>query len=284
MLLNRKKTLMAGNDSTRLIVALVFVFCASFTALVHATTTRTVEDLDIDAVVLRGSSELEISFGDDAELRVRGSEKELDKQPFYVRGKTLYLGYSERGKQAKNIKYKLTAEKLERIELKGSGTIYVKALTTDNLEVTLEGSGDILLHSVEAEELEVFVAGSGNVQLAEANTEKLSVELAGSGDIDLGDITTQEMNVDMSGSGDIVASGEGTADDLDVGLAGSGDVELENIQARRADVGIAGSGDVSVWAVEDLNASIIGSGDVTYRGDPDVDSSVMGSGDVERAD
>jgi hypothetical protein len=283
MLINRKKILLAGNDNMRLVVALVFVICASFTALVHGAT-RSVENLDIDTVVLRGSSELKISFEDDNKLRVQGKENELDKQPFYVRGKTLYLGYSENGKHARNVKYKLSVETLHRIELQGSGTIWVDPVIADELKVALEGSGDIRLHSVEADRLKVFVAGSGNVQLAKADTKELSVELAGSGDIDLGDITTDEMNVDMSGSGDIVASGSGTANDLDIGLAGSGDVDLEVIEAKRADVGIAGSGDVSVWAVEDLNASIIGSGDVSYRGDPDVDSSVMGSGDVERAD
>lgn len=282
---NRKKILLAGNDNTRLIVALVFVLCASFTALVHGAE-RSVEGLDIDTVVLRGSGELEISFGDEATLRVQGSEKQLNKQPFYVRGNTLYLGYSDSGKHAKDVKYKLTAIMLERIRLEGSGTVWVQPIKADELKVAMEGSGDMLLHSVEADRLKLFLAGSGNIQLAKASTTELMVEVAGSGDIDLGNVTATTMEVDMSGSGDIIAAedSEGSAEEIDIGLAGSGDIDLLSIRAQRVDIGIAGSGDVSVWAESELDISIIGSGDVTYRGDPDIDSSVMGSGDVDRAD
>ena len=237
MLLNRKKILLAGNNNKRLVVALVFVFCASFTVLAQSAT-RSIENLDIDAVVLRGSSELKISFGDETSLRVHGDDKELDKQPFFVRGNTLYLGYSEKGKRVKNVKYKLVAQDLNLIELDGSGTIWVMPVITDELRVELQGSGDIRMHSVEAAMLDVSLAGSGNIQLAKATSEELSVGLAGSGDIDLGNINAVRMSVDMSGSGDIVVSdeSEGRADELDIGLAGSGDIHLATIEALRKDI------------------------------------------------
>ncbi|MEP5766457.1 MAG: DUF2807 domain-containing protein [Halieaceae bacterium] len=283
MLTSRKKNILQGAASGRLLVALIFLVCAGFSALVHAAT-RSVEGLDIDAVVLRGSSEVLIEIGDETKLRVNGAEKELEKQPFYVRGSTLYLGYSESGKRAKSVKYKLIAESLESIKLEGSGTIYVKPMTTQELDVELEGSGDIRLYSITADELQVSVAGSGNLQLAESSVESLLVQLAGSGDVDLGKVTSQSTEISMSGSGDIVASEEGSAVELEISLAGSGDIDIDSIQAQRVEVNIAGSGDIAVWAEQELEVNILGSGDVTYRGDPDVDSSVMGSGDISRSE
>lgn len=284
-MLKSKRLILAGSGGLRFAIAVVFLACAGLSALAHADT-RSVEGFDIDRVILRGSDELKISFGDSNRLLVKGDEEDLDKQPFYVRGRTLVLGYTDKGRKVRGVKYLLEVEQLEYIELQGSGTIWVEPLETDELSVALEGSGGIRLHSVQADELEVSLAGSGNIQLAESNTRKLDVELAGSGDIDLGRITAERMNIDLAGSGDILGtaeSEEGRVEELDIGVAGSGDVDLSSLPARRVDVGIAGSGDVKVWAVDALDVGIIGSGDLEYRGDPgSIDTSTMGSGSVER--
>lgn len=285
-MLRNRKGIRAGS-SNRLIIAVVFLACAGLSALAHAET-RAVEGFDIDRVILRGSDELKISFGDANRLLVKGDENDLDKEPFYVRGRTLVLGYTDNGRKVRGIKYLLEVERLEHIELQGSGAIWVEPMETDDVGVALEGSGAIRLHAVKAEELELSLAGSGNIQLAESATEKLQVELAGSGDIDLGKISAKRMGVEVGGSGDITGtseSEEGMVEELDIALAGSGDIELSNLPARKVEIGIAGSGDVSVWAAESLDVSIVGSGDVLYRGDPgEIDTSTMGSGSVERMD
>ncbi len=53
-----------------------------------------VKDLDVNEVRVFGSVEVEISQGDERELFVRGPQKALEKEPFYVRGNTLFLGDS----------------------------------------------------------------------------------------------------------------------------------------------------------------------------------------------
>ncbi len=280
-----KGRLLAGSHSTRFAIAIVFLAFAGVSAVVHADT-RSVEGFDIDRVVLRGSDELKISFGDANRLLVKGDQEDLDLEPFYVRGRTLILGYTDRGRKVRGVKYLLEVESLERIELQGSGGIWVDPVETEDLRVIVEGSGIIRLHSVVADELELSLAGSGNIQLAESNTRELDVDMAGSGDIDLGKITAERMDVAMSGSGDIISTSEsegGLAEYLEVSLAGSGDIDLSNLRASRVEVNIAGSGDVQVWADESLDVDIIGSGDVVYRGDPgDIDTNTMGSGSVER--
>ncbi|MDJ0877729.1 MAG: DUF2807 domain-containing protein [Halieaceae bacterium] len=285
MLKIRKQGLIRGGAG-RLTIALAFLACAGLSALAHADT-RSVEGFDIDRVVLRGSDELKIVFNDANRLLVKGDSEDLDKEPFYVRGSTLKLGYTSNGRKVRNVKYLLEVEDLDQIVLQGSGDIWVDPVETDRLSVSVDGSGVIRLHSVIAGELEVSVAGSGTIQLASSEVEDLEVELAGSGDIDLGRITARRMNVDMAGSGDVVGTSEsedGMVDVLDISIAGSGDVDLASMPAGQVDVDILGSGDVRVWAVDFLDANILGSGDVEYRGDPRVDRSTLGSGSVTSID
>ncbi len=285
MLKNRRQGLIRGSNG-RLGIALLFLACAGLSALAHADT-RSVEGFDVNRVVLRGSDELKVTLGDANRLLVKGDSDDLDREPFYVRGSTLKLGYTDSGRKVRNVKYLLEVEDLDQIVLQGSGDIWVDPIETNRLSVSVDGSGVIRLHSVKADELEVSVAGSGIIQLASSEVNDIEVELAGSGDIDLGKITARRMNVDMAGSGDIVGtseSEEGMVEVLDISVAGSGDIDLSSLPASQVEVDILGSGDVSVWAVEFLDVNILGSGDVLYRGDPKVDRSTLGSGDVAPID
>ena len=278
---------LAPGGTLRLGIACAFLICAGITAAAHADT-RAVEGFDVDEVVLRGSAELKIVFGDQNRLLIKGSERSLDLEPFYLRGESLRLGRSSSGKSVGSVKYLLEVEQLERIVLKGSGEIWVDPVeTTSNLESAVEGSGSILMHSVKADRLDMEVAGSGAIQLASADVDELSVELAGSGDVDLGRVIAERMVVEVAGSGDVAAareSREGRVDRIDISIAGSGDVDLADLIARKVVVSILGSGDVRVHAEELLNGNIMGSGDVFYLGDPVVDERSMGSGGISRLD
>ncbi len=285
MLRVRRQRLNHGGGA-RLAIALAFLACAGLSAIAHADT-RSVEGFDIDRVVLRGSDELKVTFGGANRLLVKGDSDDLDREPFYVRGSTLKLGYTDSGRKVRNVKYLLEVKDLDQVVLQGAGDVWIDPVETRRLSISVDGSGVMRVHSVTANELEVSVAGSGTIQLASCEVEDLEVELAGSGDIDLGRITARRMNVSMAGSGDVVGTSEsesGMVEVLDVGVAGSGDVDLSNLPAVTVDVDILGSGDVSVWAVEFLDVNILGSGDVHYRGDARVDRSTLGSGDVQPID
>jgi len=277
----RKLNILAGSSGGRFRVAILFLACATFSAVVHAAT-RSVEGLEFDSVVVYGSVDVEIAMGEAPSLRVRGDDEALDKQPFYVRGDTLYLGRSDRGKKFSSVKYKLVAADLKSISLRGSGDVYVKPIEVPELELEVDGSGEMKLFSVSAEVLDISVAGSGAIQLAEARAEDMEVSVAGSGEVDLGIVEAGRLEVSMSGSGDIQATENGRSELVDVNLAGSGDIDLGSVQAQTVGVNIAGSGDVTVWAEVSLEANIMGSGDVRYHGEPKIESRILGSGDVVR--
>jgi hypothetical protein len=283
MLSNSKRKLFPGNGHHGLAVALLFLLAAGFTAVANAGT-RAVEGLEFDRVVLWGNGELEISQADVNHLRVKGKDKDLDREPFYVKGDTLYLGRIDGGLQLGNLQFKLSAKKLRGLTLKGSGEIFVKPLTVENLSVELEGSGDINLFAVSGDELSLEMAGSGGIRLAKATVKELEVVVAGSGSVEIGAVQADSVTASVNGSGDIVAAEEGAALEVTINVVGSGEVELEQIRAPIVEVNIMGSGDTAVWAEKELNVSIMGSGDVAYHGDPKVSSNMLGSGDVEKLD
>ena len=283
MLINRKKRLLAGKDRKRFAVAVAFLLAAGFTALVNAAE-RKVEGLDFKEVVVWGDTEVKIFQGDQRGLRMRGGSRDLDKTPFFIDDDVLYLGHTEHGEKADDVRFKLAVTDLERLTLKGSGEVWVKPLKLGDLKVTLEGSGDMYLHGIEGDSLSVNVAGSGSVALAEADVAELDLVISGSGTMELGAIKANQMTASLNGSGDILASKDGKVTELAAHVVGSGDVELHKIRAEEVEVNVMGSGDATVWAAKKLNVSIMGSGDVAYKGDPQKETNVFGSGDIEQLD
>lgn len=280
---NRKRSLISGSGHRGLSVAVLFLVCAGFAAIANAGT-RAVEGLEFDKVVLWGSSELEITQEEVNYLRIKGKNKDLDREPFYVVGDVLYLGRVPNGDRVGRLKFKLAAQSLRAISLKGSGEIFAKPLAVADLKVELEGSGDINLFGVSGNELSLETAGSGGIRLAEVTVKELEVAVAGSGTIEIGRVQADSVEASINGSGDIIVAEEGSALEVIVNVVGSGEIEVEEIRSPIVEVNIMGSGDTKVWAEKELNVSIMGSGDVSFRGDPELISNVMGSGDVEQLD
>jgi Putative auto-transporter adhesin, head GIN domain len=243
--------------------------------------TITVTDLSFDSVELNGSSELEVSQGDQVELVLRGSSSDLDKQPFYLSGDRLVLGRTKRsGSSANSIQYKLTVPSLRHLELNGSGEVYVKPMELEDFTVSLEGSGEIKLFEIRGRNVTLRLSGSGDIQLASVIAKDLQVVLSGSGDINIGDIETTRAEFSLNGSGDIDVQGDGSAAEVEVNVIGSGDIEIQPLLAQEMAVHIMGSGTAMVNVETQLIVNTVGSGDVGYRGNPTIESTIVGSGDV----
>jgi len=284
MMLIHRKRIPAGNGSAiGLAVALVFVLLAGFTAIAHGAT-RSVEGLDFDRVVVRDGAEVEITQKDGPRLRMRGEKKYLDREPFYLRGDTLYLGGTRGGRTVPGVKFKVAVRELESLKVTGAADVYLKPLRLPGISILVRGSGQVMIHELVADEADLSVVGSGVIQLARAEIKRLDMVVSGSGDIELGEVSGERVGASLNGSGSIAVAEEGAAAAVQVNVVGSGDIELGRVRARTAEVNIMGSGDAEVWAERELEIGIVGSGDVKYFGEPDVNSSVLGSGDVERAE
>ncbi len=265
---------------------LAAVLLAGCLALPAAADTQRVEGLSVDRVIVKGSVEVEISQGDDEVLLIKGSEKQLAKQPFYVDDDTLILGASRDDRKADfgGVKYKLTLSQLERLQLKGSGEVFVRPMDADEFYAAVEGSGDIKLFDVKADRATLQVSGSGDVQAAELVASEVRLVLSGSGDIHLKTLKAEETDASVNGSGDMSLQGEGATHLLELNIVGSGDIDFRELNAHTIEINIVGSGTARVGASEELDVTIMGSGDVVYGGRPDIDQSIMGSGSVTSAD
>ena len=126
--------------------------------------TLRVEGLAVDRVLVHGSVDAEISQGDPVLLLIRGDERSLEQQPFFVQGTTLILGRSENGENGdqdfSQVKFKLTLPELHSLQLNGSGDVYVRPLKVSDFSVALEGSGDMKFFAVKGHT--VKVAGTGS--------------------------------------------------------------------------------------------------------------------------
>ena len=136
----------------------------------------------------------------------------------------------------------------------------------------------IIIHSPDLRKIDLD--GSGNFEsTGMLTTTGLELEISGSGDIRITGLTAGNLDANISGSGNISISG-GAVTNEEAEISGSGDIEMDNLTANISKVKISGSGSVSVWVLNQLNATISGSGDIKYRGNPAVNTTISGSGSV----
>jgi len=125
------------------------------------------------------------------------------------------------------------------------------------------------------------VAGSGQIRAERLKAANLRTAIDGSGGITFDALDTDSVIATIHASGRLSAAGR--ADSLDVTVAGSGEVSAAKLESRRARVSLLGSGQATVWAKEDLNATVAGSGKIHYYGNPHLNQTVAGSGSIRQA-
>lgn len=75
---------------------------------------------------------------------------------------------------------------------------------------------------------------------------------------------------------------EGVALELKAKVSGAGYLNALNFQTKKTDIHIEGVGAASVFATDNLHATIAGVGKIRYRGDPAVFKSIEGIGSVSK--
>jgi len=137
------------------------------------------------------------------------------------------------------IKVTVTTDKLEEVELEGSGNVngVGKFSGADHLKVSVAGSGDINL-SANAPEMESSIAGTGNITLS-GETKSSKIEIAGVGDYKAEDLMSENVEIHIAGSGNARVYAE---NNLDIHIAGSGDVFYKGNASVKQD--IAGTGKI----------------------------------------
>ncbi len=137
------------------------------------------------------------------------------------------------------IKVYITTDKLEEVQLAGSGNIIGQTKFTggNRLLLKIAGSGDIRL-DVNTPSLESEIAGSGSMTLT-GETKDQRVQISGVGDYKAADLKSENSVVRIAGSGDVSVFAAST---LDIHIAGVGSVFYKGDPAIKQS--ISGSGEV----------------------------------------
>lgn len=183
---------------------------------------------------------VEVRIGNSESVTIESDENILPLIETVVEDGTLKIRPTRRNLQldTRNLKVVVTAKKLERISVGGSGSVDAEGIRGGKLSFDVGGSGSMNLRDVEGESITVSLGGSGNLK-ATGSTDKLKVSIGGSGKVSTGQLATREAVVSIGGSGQAV------------------------VWAKQAlSVSVAGSGDVSYYGEPQVTKSVMGSGSV----------------------
>lgn len=159
-----------------------------------------------------------------------------------------------------------------------NGTLTIRSKNTRSWS-NMWNNRKITIYVVAKDLNSVVLSGSGDLKIEnQFNTNKLELRLSGSGDFK-GSVNVKTLEASISGSGDFSISGK--AEESTVSISGSGDYHGGDLMTKSTAIRVSGSGDASIYASENVEASVSGSGDVHYNGHPkNVSKVAHGSGDI----
>lgn len=134
----------------------------------------------------------------------------------------------------------ITTDRLEEVELEGSGNISGEGKFTgsDHLKLSIAGTGDITI-DVNTPKVNCSIAGTGTINVS-GETKDSRVDIAGVGDYKAVDLRSENVDIDVAGSGNAWVYAENS---LNVSIAGSGNVYYKGTPATKSHT--AGSGHLS---------------------------------------
>lgn len=147
----------------------------------------------------------------------------------------------------------------DKVNLSSDNKIKVY-ITTDKLEsIDVAGSGDVVGDGLfsGSDKIDLSIEGTGNITL-QVNTPTISSSIAGTGDINLSG-ETKDSRVEIDGIGDYKAE-DLKAENADIHIAGSGNAKV--FASASLNVEIAGTGDVYYHGTPNITQNVAGTGTI----------------------
>ncbi|HMN30753.1 MAG TPA: head GIN domain-containing protein [Caldilineaceae bacterium] len=181
---------------------------------------------DIHAVNFSGFGELTVTQGEDEGLTITTDDNLLPYIKTSSSGGVLTIGFEDGGwtpviRPSDSIRFALTVNSLDSLDLSGAGTVKAERLTGDGLTLRQSGAGQISIGDLRASDLTVDMSGAGNIDLAGQVTNQ-TVELSGLGNYEAGNLESQSAAVTLSGAGNAPVWAN---EQLDAQLSGAGSIK-----------------------------------------------------------
>jgi hypothetical protein len=160
------------------------------------------------AVSLSGSGTVIIEQTGTESLAVTTDDNLLPYIRTEVNGNTLELGFKDSMtylRPTHDIVFRLTAKRLEGLDISGSGKADAKGLDPDHLRIKISGSGEVSAQGT-ANDLELRISGSGGYRGAAMGSKRATIDISGSGSAVIA--ASETLKADVSGSGSIEYVGD----------------------------------------------------------------------------
>lgn len=178
-----------------------------------------------DKIAVRGLGELMIKQSGKESVLIEAEDNILPHLQARVVDDTLQLGpdslsFEEMIRPTRPIRYVVTVNELDGINLMGSGSITsISKIKVDDLDLVLDGTGHINM-SIEGKGLTVSISGAGKADLR-GEVEHQLVRLSGAGRYDAANLESDVAEVYLNGAGMIAVDAQ---QKLLVRIAGTGRV------------------------------------------------------------
>ena len=214
---------------------------------------------DVRAIELGAPVDLEVRYGPQPGLVVRGEERLLQNIETSISDGVLRIG--TRGillRHRQPLEVEVTLPMLERLALDGSGDTRINGFSGERIDLSLSGSGSVQFNG-RYRQARAVLHGSGDLSVDAGNSDSIEAELMGSGTLSLAGATRR---FKYEGSG-------------------TGTLDAQRLRTEEAQLRQSGSGDASITVRDTVNAAVSGSGDIDVHGEPSQRSvSRSGSGTV----
>lgn len=204
---------------------------------------------DFNQVTLTGFGELIITQGEKESLTIEASQEILDRIETKVEDGKLIIGF------------------------RWSWTDWIGDILNTGF-TGMRVKYDLTMRRLNS----LAVLGAARVQVAEIETDHLELELRGAGEVNFESLNAEQLRVDLPGAGKIGVAGRVT--EQKVTISGAGSYEAPKLESQKVVAKLQGLGSATVWAVEELDATIRGVGRVSYYGSPIVRKEITGPGTI----
>jgi hypothetical protein len=180
-------------------------------------------------VMVAGSVNVEVSYGDSKSITIEGDENVLPYIETMVENGNLVI--KTKDKVGITSKHKII--------------VYASLTTVKRLRVS--GSGNI----------------TGNGEFS--NDSRTDIAVSGSGNINMGINSFASTKINISGSGNVTLKGRST-NNIDAGVSGSGNIDCSEVSCNDVFAHVSGSGNIKVYANKSIDAKVSGRGNIYYKG------------------
>jgi len=197
-----------------------------------------------NALVFKGMGRVDLVQGDHEELVIEAQPEIRSRIQTTVENGTLVIDYNEDWKDWTGFRT-LSGDKIR-----------FRLMMREITSLSLAGVGSLDSARVEAPALSLAISGPGLMTIGTVKSNRLDASLAGVGSLDVA----------------------GYTDEVNITLSGAGSYKAGRLESVKTDIRLSGVGTATVWAKEELNASISGAGVIEYYGSPRISQSNSGLG------